>query len=56
MSSVTTTGTQSPAPPSDREQRVLAMKIAVGFVMGAIMVGVVGPIVLAIVVGLATGH
>lgn len=42
--------------PDSRAQLVLAVKMAVGFVVGAIMVGIVGPIVLAIVVGLATGH
>lgn len=41
---------------TDREQAILAMKIAVGFVAGAIMMGIVGPIILAIVIGLATGH
>lgn len=41
---------------TDREQAILAMKIAVGFVVGAIMMGIVGPIILAIVIGLATGH
>ncbi|MHB8681061.1 MAG: hypothetical protein ACYDA2_03060 [Acidimicrobiales bacterium] len=56
MSSITTTDTHDPAVPTDREALVLGMKIAVGFVMGAIMTGVVGPIALAIVIGLATGH
>jgi hypothetical protein len=42
--------------PDPRAQMVLAAKIAVGFVVGFIMVGVVGPIILAVVIGLATGH
>ena len=41
---------------TEREQLILASKIAVGFVVGFIMMGVVGPIVLAIFVGLVTGH
>jgi hypothetical protein len=41
---------------SDREQLVLAVKIAVGIVVGFLMMGVVGPIVLAVIVGLAAGH
>lgn len=47
-------GDEDPGP--DREQLVMAMKIAVGFVVGAVMAGIVGPIILAIVIGLATGH
>lgn len=42
--------------PTDREQLVTAVKIAVGAVVGFVMVGIVGPIALAIVIGLATGH
>ena len=42
--------------PTPQEQRVLAAKIAVGFVVGTVMAGVIGPIVLAIFVGLVTGH
>lgn len=48
------TGHETPG--TDREQLVLATKIAVGFVAGFIMMGIVGPIVLAIFVGLVTGH
>ena len=48
--------TEQVAADANRAQMVLAMKIAVGFIGGAIMAGVVGPIVLAIVIGLATGH
>lgn len=44
------------AVPTPHEQRVLAGKIAGGFVVGFIMAGIVGPIVLAIFVGLITGH
>ena len=44
------------SPPPEREQLILASKIAVGFVVGAIMAGIVGPIVLAVIIGLATGH
>jgi hypothetical protein len=41
---------------SQREQFVMAGKIAVGVVIGVIATTVVGPIILAIVIGLATGH
>ena len=41
---------------SDREQFVTAAKIAVGVLVGAIMATVVGPIILAIIVGAAEGH
>lgn len=40
----------------DREQLILAGKIAVGLVAGVIAMGVVAPIVLAIIIGLAEGH
>ncbi len=40
----------------NREQNIMAVKIAIGVLVGLVMTGVVGPIVLAIVVGLATGH
>ena len=42
--------------PDSRAQLVLASKITVGFIVGAVMMGIVGPIALAIVIGLATGH
>lgn len=41
---------------TDREQLVLVGKIAVGLVVGFIMAGVVAPIVVAIIFGLADGH
>jgi len=41
---------------SEREQLVMAGKIAVGILVGAIMATIVGPIVLAVIVGLAEGH
>ncbi|HZU79654.1 MAG TPA: hypothetical protein VE991_07035 [Acidimicrobiales bacterium] len=42
--------------PTPKEQYVLVGKIAVGAIVGVLMMGVIGPIVLAIVIGLATGH
>lgn len=48
--------TEQAAVDASRAQWVLATKIAVGFIGGAIMAGIVGPIILAIVIGLATGH
>ncbi|MHB8438600.1 MAG: hypothetical protein ACYDD4_05490 [Acidimicrobiales bacterium] len=53
MNETATAHEPAPASPVDWP---LAGKIAVGFVAGAIMMGVVGPIVLAIFVGLITGH
>jgi hypothetical protein len=47
---------QSEAIRSQKEQFVMAGKIAVGIVVGVIFATVVGPIVLAVVIGLATGH
>lgn len=44
------------AAPDSREQVLLAIKLAVGVIAGLIMMGIVGPIVLAIIIGLATGH
>ena len=41
---------------SDREQLVTAAKVAVGILVGAIMATIVGPIILAILVGAAEGH
>jgi len=38
------------------DQRQLAGKIAVGFVVGTIMAGVIGPIVLTVVIGLLQGY
>jgi hypothetical protein len=46
---------EAPTSPQDADLG-LAFKIAVGAIVGAVSVGVVGPIVLAIVVGLAGGH
>jgi F0F1-type ATP synthase assembly protein I len=40
----------------NRKQNIMAVKLAVGVLVGLVMTGVVGPIVLAIIVGLATGH
>jgi len=40
----------------NREQNIMAVKLAIGVMVGLVMTGVVGPIVLAIIVGLATGH
>jgi F0F1-type ATP synthase assembly protein I len=40
----------------NRKQNIMAVKLAVGILVGLVMTGVVGPIVLAIIVGLATGH
>ncbi|HLX88951.1 MAG TPA: hypothetical protein VKR22_10920 [Acidimicrobiales bacterium] len=58
MTTATTEHDEAPttSAPSPEEQRVLAAKIAGGFVIGFIMSGIVGPIVLAIFVGLVTGH
>ena len=58
MTTATTEHHDAPATvaPTPQEQRVLAAKIAGGFVIGTIMSGVVGPIALAIFVGLVTGH
>ena len=42
--------------PSDREQLVMAAKVAVGILVGAVMATIVGPIVLALIVGAAEGH
>ncbi len=39
-----------------REQLIWAGKIAVGAVVGVVMMGVVAPIALAIIIGLAAGH
>jgi hypothetical protein len=47
---------QSEAIRSQKEQFVMAGKIAVGIVVGVIFATVIGPIVLAVVIGLATGH
>jgi hypothetical protein len=43
-------------PPWTPEQHALAGKIAVGFVVGAIMAGVIGPIALSVVIGLLQGY
>lgn len=40
----------------ERAQLVKAGKLAVGIVVNVILVAVVGPIALAVVIGLATGH
>lgn len=40
----------------EKEQLVKVGKLAVGTVVGVIFTAVVGPIALAIIVGLATGH
>ena len=47
---------QSEAVLSQKEQFVLAGKIAVGAVVAVIATTIVGPIILAVVIGLATGH
>jgi hypothetical protein len=54
----TGTGTESGASDYDwtPEQRKLTLKIAVGFAVGTVMAGVVGPIVLTIVIGLLQGY
>jgi hypothetical protein len=41
---------------SEREQAIMGVKIFVGVIFGAIMMTIVGPIVLAIIIGLADGH
>jgi hypothetical protein len=41
---------------TDRRQLILAGKIAAGIVVAILVVGVIAPIVLAVVVGLADGH
>ncbi len=61
MSTATTEHHDAPGPaaseaPSSHDQLVLAGKIAGGFVAGIIFTGIIGPIVLAIIIGLATGH
>ncbi|HXX91326.1 MAG TPA: hypothetical protein VEI83_13995 [Acidimicrobiales bacterium] len=38
------------------EQRSLTVKIAGAFVIGLITVGVIGPIVLTVIIGLAQGY
>lgn len=40
----------------EQAQLVKVGKLAVGIVVGVIVTAVVGPIALAIVIGLATGH
>jgi hypothetical protein len=40
---------------SSKEER-LGLQLSVGIIVGVVMTGVVGPIALAIIVGLATGH
>lgn len=47
---------QTAAIRSQKEQFVMAGKIAVGIVVGVLFATVVGPIALAVVIGLATGH
>jgi hypothetical protein len=47
---------QSEAIRSQKDQFVMAGKIAVGIVVGVVFSTIVGPIVLAVVIGLATGH
>ena len=42
--------------PSRHQQRQWAIEYTVGTIVGTIMVGVVGPIVLAIIVGEIWGH
>ncbi|GEM_PF-6695396 len=42
--------------PTRQEQRAMAVQIALAFVLGGILVGVVGPILVAIVVGKIWGH
>jgi hypothetical protein len=39
-----------------KDQFVLAAKIAVGVVVALVATTIVGPIVLAVIIGLATGH
>ena len=39
-----------------KSQKQLAAKIGVGFVVGVVMAGIVGPIVLTVVIGLLQGY
>jgi hypothetical protein len=41
---------------TNREQTIMMAKVAVGIVVGAVFATIVGPILLAIIVGLADGH
>lgn len=38
------------------EQTIMMTKVAVGIVVGVIFATIVGPIILAVIVGLADGH
>ncbi|HXW35239.1 MAG TPA: hypothetical protein VEJ87_11730 [Acidimicrobiales bacterium] len=42
--------------PTRKEQNVMALEMAVGTIVGVIFVGVVAPIILAIIVGELWGH
>jgi len=46
----------SPRPKWTPAQVRLTTKIAIGFIIGTLVVGVVGPIVLSIVIGLLQGY
>lgn len=42
--------------PTRRDRVIMMVKFAVGLVVSVVFVGVVAPIVLAIIIGLADGH